>query len=215
VSTSAPSRPGATAGPAAETPRGLRRVTAHWHLALWLTVVWVGLWGDLTPANVLGGIVVSVVLLVALPLPTARQAGRVRPVAALRLAGRFALDLVTANVVVAWQVLRVATGLGPPLRQGVVGYTMRTRSERLITTVANMISLTPGTLTVEIDRDDVVIYVHSLDLDSPEALRAEVRALESRVIRALGSDEEVRALSDDADHAIGSRVTSRRPGGAA
>lgn len=191
---SAVSRPEAATDGGAGTPRGLRRVTGHWHLAVWLTVVWVGLWGDLTAANVLAGLAVSVVLLVALPLPTTRVAGRVRPLAALRLAGRFAVDLVTANIVVAWQVLRAATGLGPPLRQGVVGYPMRTRSDRLVATVANMISLTPGTLTVEIDRDNAVIFVHSLDLNSCEALRAEVRALETRVIRALGSDAEVRAL---------------------
>lgn len=194
---SAVSRARASSGGGDDTPRGLRRVTAHWHLALWLTVVWVGLWGDLTAANVLAGLAVSVALLVALPLPTTRAAGRVRPLAGVRLAGRFAADLVTANVVVAWQVLRVATGWGPPLRQGVVGYPMRTRSDRLVTTVANMISLTPGTLTVEIDRDNAVIYVHSLDLDSPEALRAEVRALESRVIRALGSDAEVQGLTSE------------------
>jgi multicomponent Na+:H+ antiporter subunit E len=208
VTASAISRPEATSDGQARTPRGLRRVTGHWHLALWLTVVWVGLWGDLTAANVLAGLAVSVVLLVALPLPTTRAAGRVRPLPGLRLAGRFAADLVKANVVVAWQVLRAATGLGPPLRQGVVGYPMRTRSDRLVTTVANMISLTPGTLTVEIDRDNAMIYVHSLDLDSPEALRAEVRALESRVIRALGSDDEVQGLTDD-------RAGAGRAGGAA
>lgn len=188
--------PAPAVGPAGtgRTPHGLRRVTAHWHLWLWLTAVWVGLWGDLSVANVLGGLAVSTAALLLLPLPETRGAARVRPVHTLRLLGRFLVDLVVANVVVAAQVLRVTSGLGRPLRQAVVACPMRTRSDRLVTTVANLVSLTPGTLTVEIDRREAVIYVHALDNDDPDALRAEVSALEARVIRALGSDEAVEAL---------------------
>jgi len=153
----------------------------------WLTVVWVALWGDLSLANLLGGLVVATAVLVLLPLPATPGHGHVRPLPAVRLAVVFLRDLGKANVVVAWQVLRVATGLGRPLSPGVVACPLRGRSDRLTTVVANMVSLTPGTLTVEIDRRDALIYVHALDLSSVEALRGEVRDLEARVIEAFGS----------------------------
>lgn len=180
------------AGPGAEVPAGHRRVTAHLPLAVWLTAVWVGLWGDLTLANLLGGVVVASAVLVLFPLPEVRGRGRLRVRAVVRLVAVFVLDLVKANVVVAGQVLRVTTGRGEPLRQAIVACPLRTQSDRLVTTVANLVSLTPGTLTVEIDRVDSVIYVHGLDVDSPDQLRSDVRDLEHRVIAAFGSPEVLR-----------------------
>lgn len=172
----------------------LRRFRWRLPLALWLTVVWVGLWGQVTAANVLGGLAVATALLVLLPLPATPAAGRLRPLPALGVAATFAWDLLSANVVVAAQVLRAATGLGRPLREAVVAVPVRGASDQLVTMVANMVSLTPGTLTLEIDRVADVLYVHVLDLDDPVELRRTVRSMEERVIRAFGADEAVAAL---------------------
>ena len=110
----------------------------------WLTLVWVGLWGDLSLANVLGGLAVATAVLVVLPLPATPGHGHLRPGPAVRLAVVFLRDLVTANLVVAWQVLRAATGIGRPLSPAIVACPLRGRSDRLTTVVANMVSLTPG-----------------------------------------------------------------------
>jgi multicomponent Na+:H+ antiporter subunit E len=171
-----------------------RQLRSRLPLALWLTLVWVGLWGQVTPANVLGGVAVATLLLLLLPLPATPGSGRLRPLPALGVAAGFAWELVTANVVVAAQVLRASTGLGRPLREAVVAVPVRGASDRLVTMVANMVSLTPGTLTLEIDRVADVLYVHVLDLDDPAELRRSVRAQEARVIRAFGSPAAVEAL---------------------
>lgn len=99
----------------------------------------------------------------------------------LALAGTFAVDLVRSHLKVAREV---ATP-GLQIRPGVVAVPVELRGARLAT-VANMITLTPGTISIDVAPDESVLYVHALHLDSPEALRDEVHALERRVRAATG-----------------------------
>ena len=57
--------------------------------------------------------------------------------------------------------------------------------------VANAISLTPGTLTIEVATDPNVLYVHVLHLHDIDAVRRDVTRLERSVLRAFGTDEAV------------------------
>lgn len=167
------------------TLRGVRR---HPFILLWLTVVWVGLWGSLTAANVLGGLAVAAVLLALLPLAQAPSQGWVRWPALLRYLVFFALELVRASLIVVWQVLRP----GGELRQAVIAVDAMGASDRLLTVVANSISLTPGTLTLEVDRERSILYVHVLDVSGPEGVeraRRSIEHLERLAILALGSQE--------------------------
>ena len=79
----------------------MSRLRAHPWLLVWLTAVWVGLWGSVTAANVLGGLAVAVVLVGALPLESAPRSGVLRPLAAVRFFVAFARDLVRSSVQVA------------------------------------------------------------------------------------------------------------------
>lgn len=172
--------------------RGVRR---HPYILLWLAAVWVGLWGAPTAANVLGGLLVAVVLLVLLPLPESPTRSRVRWPALLRYLGFFAVELVRASLVVVWQVLRP----GAELRQAVIAVDGMGASDLLLTVVANSISLTPGTLTLEVDRDRSVLYVHVLDVGGPEGVeraRRSIERLERLAILALGSQECLDRLDD-------------------
>lgn len=167
------------------TLRGVRR---HPFILLWLTAVWVGLWGTLTAANVLGGLALAAALLALLPLPEAPSQGRVRWPALLRYLAFFALELVRASLIVVWQVLRP----GGELRQAVIAVDAMGASDLLLTVVANSISLTPGTLTLEVDRERSILYVHVLDVGGPEGVeraRRSIEHLERLAILALGSQE--------------------------
>lgn len=167
---------------------GLRGVRRHPFILLWLTVVWVGLWGSPTAANVLGGLTVAAVLLALLPLPEAPAEGRVRWPALLRYVAFFALELVRASLIVVWQVLRP----GGELRQAVIAVDAMGASDRLLTVVANSISLTPGTLTLEVDRERSILYVHVLDVSGPEGVeraRRSIERLQRLAILALGSQD--------------------------
>jgi multicomponent Na+:H+ antiporter subunit E len=178
----------------------LAHVRRHPFVALWLAVVWVGLWGSVTAANVLGGVAVAVALLALLPLPEqatevrVSQEGdgpvRVRPVAVVRYVLYFAVELVKASLIVVWQVLRP----GGELRQAVLAVDAAGASDLLLTVVANSVSLTPGTLTVEVDRERAVLYVHALDVGGPDGVDNARRSIE-RLMRvaalAVGGPEHL------------------------
>ena len=175
----------------------MKRLARHPGQLLWLTAVWVGLWGSVTPANVLGGIAVAVVLVLALPLSELPDQSDVRPVALLRFVGQFVVDLVRASLQVALLVLSPR----PQLRPAVLAVPVRGASDRLLTLLANAISLTPGTLTLEVDRPSSTLYVHVLDvgkgLQAVERVRADILRVERLAVLALGTDEGRRALEED------------------
>lgn len=163
-------------------------------LLLWLILVWVGLWGSLTAANIAGGTVVAVALLLLLPLPEQRAESRVRPVALFAFVAYFAVELLRASMLVVWQVLHPSA----PLRSAVFAVEVAVTSDRLLTMIGNCISLTPGTLTLEVDRERSVIFVHALDVGSGGVAdaRRSVLGLERRVVAALGSATDRQRLAE-------------------
>lgn len=155
---------------------------------LWLLLVWVALWESVTVGTVLGGIAVGLVLTTVFPLTRDPSGGHFRPVAALRFLGYFLWKLVEANAIVAWEVI---TPSNESVNEGVVAVPITGASDLVITLVANAISLTPGTLTLEIERDPAVLYVHVLHLRTIEQVRLDVLQLEERVLRAFGSEDAI------------------------
>ena len=183
--------------------------TATTALVLWLTAVWVGLWGSVTPANVLGGLAVAGVLVLLLPLPPGGGHGVVRPVALLRFALRFLVDLVVSS----WQVLALVLQPRLALRQGVVAVPVPGASEGLLTMLANAISLTPGTLTLDVDLRSSTLYVHALDVGTgPQGiadLRRGLRDQAAAAVRAVGTPE-ARSHLRQPSRAAGDRREERR-----
>lgn len=157
---------------------------------LWLVVVWVALWGQLSWANVLGGLAVGSALLVAFPDAGPGPMGPVRPVKALRFLGYFLRKLIEANLIVAWEV--VTPGLAR-VNQAIVAVPIRGASDAVVTLVGNAISLTPGTLTLEVRRQPATLYVHVLHLRSVAETRREIQHLEQLALDAFASQEAIDA----------------------
>lgn len=153
-------------------------------LVAWLTLVWLLLWEGLSAANLAGGLLAGVVLVLAFP-PTGRGRVRVRPLAALRLAAHFLVKLVESNLVVAWEVVTPRNRVN----EGIIAVPLDDAPDGLIALVANAVSLTPGTLTVEVRRRPTVLYVHVLHLRSVEATRDEVRTLHRLAVAAFPPPE--------------------------
>lgn len=172
----------------------MRRLTSNGVLLVWLTGVWVVLWGSFTAANVLGGLAVATALLLLLPLPEVPRQGGLRPLALLRFLAVFLWDLVLASLTVVVQVLHPRKAL----RQAVVAVPVVGTSDRLLTLLANAVSLTPGTLALEVDRPRGVLYVHVLDIGDGERAVDDVRRsivrLERLALLALGTPECLEAL---------------------
>lgn len=154
-----------------------------------LTAVWVALWGELTPANVLSGIATAVLTLVALPLERPQRRGAFRLLPALGYGLWFAKELVVANVEVAWEVVT------PRNRdnEGIIAVPLAASCSRTVMMlIVNSIGLTPGTVVVEIADDPRTLYVHVLHLDDAEAARARLADLATRALHAFGSEDSRR-----------------------
>lgn len=155
----------------------------------WLTLVWVALWEEFTWANVVGGVLAGIVVLWAIPLHPVRWSHSVRPLAVLRLSAYFAWKLIEASVLMAWEVVTPRNRVNP----AVISVPLRTRSPGIGTAVANMVSLTPGTLTLEVDEATMTLVMHVLHLETLEKSREEVLYLEELTTAAFptraGSDE--------------------------
>jgi len=171
--------------------------TGQLAMAAWLVVVWVMLWGSVTPANVLGGVAVAAALLLVFPLPPVGSPGIFRPFALVRFLGFFLIELVRSSLRVAALVVRPRS----QMHQAVLAIPVRAASDQLLTLLANAISLTPGTLTLEVDRPGSTLYVHVLDVgpgpDGVDRARADIRRIERLAILAIGSAECRRALDED------------------
>jgi multicomponent Na+:H+ antiporter subunit E len=155
----------------------IRRLPAF----VWLVALWVALWGELTAANVLVGMVVAAAVKTVLPRAEPGPAGTIRPLRAARYFAYFLYKLVEANLLVAWEVVRPGTHIN----LGIVAVPIRGASDVVITTVANSISLTPGTLTIEVRRDPATLYVHVLHIRTVEDTRTEIYYLEYLALRAF------------------------------
>lgn len=151
---------------------------------VWLTLVWVALWQNLSVLNVVSGVVVAVLVCLVFPLPPLRTPMRVRPVALGGVVLRFLLDVVMASV----QVVRV-TVLPGRISNAIIAVDLRTPSDLVLTIVGQMLSLIPGSLLIEARRSTHTIYLHVLDVEdvaAADAFRERVLELEQRVVHALG-----------------------------
>lgn len=158
---------------------------------LWLTAVWLALWEDLSVGNVLAALVLALIIVRIAPVSRSGLHA-FRPFAALRFLGYFLWKLLEASATVAWEVVTPRTRI----KEGIVAVPIRGVSDVLTAVVANSISLTPGTLTLEVHREPTVLYVHVLHLHDIEQIRREVLHLEALAIRAFGSAAAVESLAN-------------------
>ena len=91
--------------------------------------------------------------------------------AGLRLSGGFFIELLMANLSVARTVLSPRLDVRP----GILAYSTKLRSDVALTVLANMITLTPGTLTLDISEDRTTLFIHTLDCSDPEAVARRIR----------------------------------------
>lgn len=173
-----------------------RRATGRWTsgppLVVGLVVLWLLLWRSVEPLTIVTGLVTALVVVRLFELPPVPHVGRFRPLAALSLAGWFGVQVVVASVQVAAQAFR-ALGRDRGPASGIVKAQLRTRDDLLLSLTAVVLALIPGTVIVEVDRAESVLYLHVLDGGSPERLEAARRAAvetERRLVRAIGSPGE-------------------------
>jgi multicomponent Na+:H+ antiporter subunit E len=156
---------------------------------VWLTLVWVLMWGTFSVASIVGGVVVAVLVTALFRLPLALDRLPLRPLRLLGLLLYLVYDLVVSGAEVSWQVLRH----GPGARGAIMAVPLISSSDLVVTAMANALSLSPGTMALQIDHDNDVWYVYALgprDRAGVEKARRRVLDMQRRVLAALGTPEE-------------------------
>lgn len=96
----------------------------------------------------------------------------------------FVRELVVANIA----ILRLVLSSRPP-RPGMVALPLKVREDAQIALLANLITLTPGTLSVEVAPARDYLYVHTLDIENPEEVKAGIKeAFEKWILRVAGQE---------------------------
>jgi multicomponent Na+:H+ antiporter subunit E len=84
-------------------------------------------------------------------------------------------ELAIANMRVLRIVLSLRGDLHGQLRPAIVAVPLHVQSDAEITMLANLITLTPGTLSLDVSTDKKSLYVHVMDVDDIEGFRRETR----------------------------------------
>ena len=156
-------------------------------LVLWLSLLWLVLWRDFTVPNALSGLAVAAAVTTLFPGTSPsplRHTLRLHWM--LAFLGYFHWKLLEANYVLAREVVTPRDHT----RSGIIAVPVEGLSDLLVTLIANAITLTPGTVTLEVRRGDpAVLYVHVLHLHDTERVRRDVHRLQDLALRAFGARE--------------------------
>lgn len=149
---------------------------------LTLALVWVAMSGQLDVANLLLGFTFGYVVLFLLQRVVGRSPYFRKSVLLIRFTGFYLVELIRANVRVAVDVVTPTSRAQP----GIVAVPLDARTDVEITLLSNLITMTPGSLSIDVSDDRSVIYVHSMFIDDPEAFRRGIKdELERRVLELL------------------------------
>ena len=167
---------------------------------VWLIVLWMLLWGQFTVLAFVTGLFVAVFVTRVFRLPTVDLGGRLNVWHALTFLVRFLWAVVMGSLSVTVQVWNFRRQPGA----AIMGVPLRYADDLIMTHVSVTASLIPGSLVIENDRVRRIIYLHVIGADTREdvdRMRAEVLEWERRIVRAVGTRAQLRALKADEQRA--------------
>jgi multicomponent Na+:H+ antiporter subunit E len=155
--------------------------------------IWLLLWGEVSVANVVSGLLVAALLLVVFPRTpsTATTGFVVRPLPTLRFVLFFGREMVESVLLLSREVLSRRSRI----HTGVIAVPVHGCPGSLLAAIANLLALTPGTMTVRIETDPPTLYVHVLIFRDIERVRVKIEQLNRLVVLAFaGPDDCARFL---------------------
>jgi multicomponent Na+:H+ antiporter subunit E len=149
-----------------------------------LALAWMGMREDFTPRALLVGFALGLVILFLSRRVVGGPHYLIKVIQALELILFTVWELIIANLRVAYDVMTP----GYQMRPGVIAVPLDARSDAEITLLANLITLTPGTLSLDVSTDRTTLYIHVMyiDDDDLDAVRRKIKGgFERRVLEVL------------------------------
>ncbi|WGH77585.1 Na+/H+ antiporter subunit E [Jannaschia ovalis] len=150
-------------------------------LNLLLAVAWAALTGQFTLPGLGVGLVVGFFALwIIQPLFANRGGGYfLRVWRWLKLIVLFHWELIVSSLSVAWDVLTPRHRARP----GIIAVPLKAKGEAEVLLVTNLISLTPGTLSLDVTEDCNTLFVHAMFSDDPEKIVSDIENGMERWVR--------------------------------
>jgi multicomponent Na+:H+ antiporter subunit E len=151
-------------------------------LNILLALAWAALTGEFSSSSLLSGFVIGFLLILfsqrIMSGPNyIRKLWRI-----IELLVFFLRELVVSNLRVAIDVLRPTASLRP----GIIAVPLDAQTDVEITLLVNLVMLTPGTLAIDVTSDRRELYIHTMNADNPDAVRAQIKSgFERRVLGVL------------------------------
>lgn len=167
-------------------------------ILIWLIVLWVLLWDDISAANMLSGLIGGALVLVLAKLPRINldadpdHVARVNVPMTIWFGLFFLYKLVESNLLLAWEIVTPKNSINT----GMIAVSLRTESKVAMLVVSSVITLTPGTLTIEVLGKPPVLYVNVLHLHDIERVRRDLLKIEELSVRAFGSRSDRARLAE-------------------
>lgn len=151
-----------------------------WNLVL--ALIWGAMTGSFEVDNLLIGFAIGFLVLYV----SQRRNGRAPYAAKVRtiigFIGFYLWELLLANLRVAHDVI-TPRHLGRP---GILALPLDARTDAEITLLANLLTMTPGTLSLDVSSDRRVLYIHAMYLGDPDAVRRGLKeGFERRVLEVM------------------------------
>ena len=151
-----------------------------WNLAL--ASIWVVLTGRRTLADFVVGFVLAAIVTYFLQVGRGVRTPFLKLYQALDLLVFLIWQLILSNLKIAYDVVTPTHHMRP----AVVGVPLDLQTEAEITLLANLITLTPGTLSLRVSRDHRVLYIHAMYVTTREELIADVKnGFERRILELM------------------------------
>jgi multicomponent Na+:H+ antiporter subunit E len=147
-----------------------------------LALVWAALTGVFTPVNFAAGFILGFIMLSLAQSVFGQSSYAVRGYKAVIFIFYFLWELLKANLRVAMDIVTPKNYMMP----GLIRIPLEARSDIEISLLANIISLTPGSLCVDVSDDKKTMYVHAMYVEDADEFRREIKeGFERRLLEVL------------------------------
>lgn len=147
-----------------------------------LALVWTAVSGSFSFLNFAFGFVLAIFALSLIR----EQVGSVGYFSRARRVMSLFLLFMYELVLSAWRVATTVLSPRMDIKPGIIAYPLKVDRDFEITILANLITLTPGTLSIDVSDDRRILYVHAMDASDPEATKRDIaEGFERKIMEAF------------------------------
>lgn len=159
----------------------------YFFLNIVLALVWSLLIGKFTLLNLVVSFILGYLILYFTRFASEPTAYVYKGGKALEFAWFFIKELIKSNFYLAYDVITPKFHMKPRI----VAVPLDVKTDLQITTLANLISLTPGTLSLDVSKDRSILYVHAMYAqDEGQTIQKIKDGMERRVLELFSTSRD-------------------------